>query len=255
MRATRSLTRTACALATAVMAAACGSSSPNGGTSAGPEGGTAPGSDSGTGLQSDAGASPDGDPGPAPDAAGDAPPALDGTASGDGSVGTFPCGTAPQGAAPPLSVPTGGKTYYVSPSGKDSNDGLSTTTAFQSLQQGATTAQAGDTVLVMDGTYTNTGTNDVVDIEHSGTATAWIVFAAAPGAHPLVTFNGWSAFNITGSYVAVDGFEIQGDRTAITMAQAQSYQTGGQYPASANGSGIIAGSFSLNKGPNHIIIR
>ncbi len=203
----------------------------------------------------DAASVPDG----APD---DAPIADDGSGNvdapigaGDAGPGSFPCGTAPTGVAPPLSVPTGGKTYYVSPMGSDSNNGLSTSSPFQTLQQGANTAKAGDTVLAMSGTYTNSGTNDVVDIKTSGTASAWIVFAAAPGAHPLVSFNGWAGFNITGSYVAIDGFEIQGDRTAITQAQAVSYQTSGQYPASANGGGIVAGSFAANTGPNHLIIR
>jgi hypothetical protein len=231
------------------MAAACSDSSPGAGPSFESDAGsTPPVSDAGTTL--------------GPDATSDAYGPSDGGVStdaktspdGDASA-TFPCGTAPMGAAPPLSVPTGGKTYYVSPTGNDSHDGLSSSTPFQTLQHGADTAQAGDTVLVMDGTYTNSGTNDVVDIKSSGTASAWIVFSNAPGAHPLISFNGWSGFNITGSYVAVDGFEIQGDRTAITLAQAESYQTSGQYPASANGAGIMAGSFSLNTGPNHLIIR
>src|ERR1700722_4923466 len=124
--------------------------------------------------------------------------------------------------------------------GRDAKKGLAIWITFQTLQQGANTAKAGDTVLAMSGTYTNSGTNDVVDIKSSGTASAWIVFAAAPGAHPLVSFNGGAGFNSSGSYVAIDGFEIQGDRTAVTQAQAVSYQTSGQSPASANGGGIVA---------------
>ena len=49
-----------------------------------------------------------------------------------------------------------GKAYYVSGIGKDGNDGLSTNTAFQTIQKAADLVKPGDTVLVMNGLYKNT---------------------------------------------------------------------------------------------------
>lgn len=56
-----------------------------------------------------------------------------------------------------LAQATTSKTYYVSGTGNDSNDGLTTTTAFRTLQRAANKVSApGDTVYVMNGTYTRT---------------------------------------------------------------------------------------------------
>src|SRR5690349_24222594 len=46
--------------------------------------------------------------------------------------------------------------YYVSPAGNDSNPG-DQNAPFRHLSRGAAAAQAGDTVVVMDGTYDNEG--------------------------------------------------------------------------------------------------
>lgn len=43
--------------------------------------------------------------------------------------------------------------YYVSPTGSDSNDGLSTSTPFATLSKAITTASNGNTIYVMDGTH------------------------------------------------------------------------------------------------------
>src|SRR5689334_12093878 len=48
-----------------------------------------------------------------------------------------------------------GKTYYVSAvTGNDSNNGLTTDKPFKTIQKGVDAAQAGGTVYVMNGTYT-----------------------------------------------------------------------------------------------------
>ncbi len=47
------------------------------------------------------------------------------------------------------------KIYYVSPIGNDANDGLSSTTSFQHPSFAANKTDAGDTVYLMDGTWTN----------------------------------------------------------------------------------------------------
>jgi len=82
-------------------------------------------------------------------------------------------------------------TYYVSPSGTDSNKG-SASAPFQHIQKCATVMVAGDSCQIASGTYRET-----VTPAHSGTAQAGISYRAAPGA--TVTIDGtdpvtaWSA--------------------------------------------------------------
>ncbi|MDE1953972.1 MAG: hypothetical protein KGJ65_12580 [Betaproteobacteria bacterium] len=59
--------------------------------------------------------------------------------------------------ATPVTPPSvTGKTYYVSPTGSDGNNGMSLATAFASPQHAADLVQAGDTVLIAAGTYHGT---------------------------------------------------------------------------------------------------
>ena len=66
-----------------------------------------------------------------------------------------------------------GKTYYVSSTGSNNNNGLSLATAFATPQQAANVAQAGDTVLIAAGTYHGT-----LYPKASGTASAPITFGS-----------------------------------------------------------------------------
>ena len=63
-------------------------------------------------------------------------------------------------------------TYFVSTNGNDNNNGLSINTAFATLQHAADIVAAGDSVLVLSGSYTG------FDIRTSGTSTQPIVFKA-----------------------------------------------------------------------------
>ena len=66
-------------------------------------------------------------------------------------------------------------TYYVSPSGNNSSNGHSTATAFLTLQHAADVVSAGDSVIVLAGTYSG--------FYHttSGTVSQQIIFHAMPG--------------------------------------------------------------------------
>lgn len=78
----------------------------------------------------------------------------DGATTGPGDAGHGDAGDAGGGdMLPPLPPGTGsGTTYYVSPNGKDSNDGKSPSTAWQTLGKvTSTTFQAGDSVLLEGG--------------------------------------------------------------------------------------------------------
>lgn len=125
-------------------------------------------------------------------------------------------------------------TYYVSGTGNDSANGLTTATAFLTLQHAASVTQPGDTVYVMNGTYTNSCAGcDVVDITTPGTANAWITFTAYPGQTPLIQFDGWQAFHIlsTAAYIEISGFTIEGNNYNVTLAGAQNQSTTNPDPA------------------------
>ncbi|WP_369147899.1 RICIN domain-containing protein [Streptomyces sp. R44] len=83
-----------------------------------------------------------------------------------------------------------GTTYYVSPTGRDSNPG-SSSSPFKTIQRCADVAVGGDTCLIRGGTYRET-----VTPPRSGTSTAPITFASAPGATVTVdgtdTVTGWA---------------------------------------------------------------
>ena len=120
-------------------------------------------------------------------------------------------------------------TYYVSPSGNDSNSG-SQAAPFQHLSRGAAVARAGDTVVAMDGTYGNegqvantSGGGSVVVPQYSGTAGAPITFMAQNRGRAILDgsssvqsstlsgcYGAWAYFDLYGvSYITIQGFVIQ----------------------------------------------
>ena len=107
-----------------------------------------------------------------------------------------------------------GKTYYVSTSGNDNNNG-SLSTPWRTIQKAANTVAAGDTVQVRAGTY-----NEVVTMKTSGNATSgYITFQNYPGEAPIVDGTGLAVgssgqtglFSLEGtfSYIVIQGFEIR----------------------------------------------
>lgn len=111
-----------------------------------------------------------------------------------------------------LAVKCYGATYYVSPSGNNSNNGLSAATAWLTLQYASNIVAAGDSIIVLPGTYSG--------FYHttSGTAGQPIVFFAQPGVLinlPNATTN--DGINLEGaSYIVIEGFNLYGlPRTGI----------------------------------------
>jgi len=118
-------------------------------------------------------------------------------------------------------------TYYVSPSGSDSNSGTQSS-PFKSIQQAANIVNPGDTVIVQSGTYQTTDPNKyaIVSLNRGGTASQWITFKCQP---PVVldgqsgaTAYGW-ALGASAGYVVIQGFNIQNCQLAAILSDAQSH--------------------------------
>ncbi|RCJ14742.1 hypothetical protein A6S26_08695 [Nostoc sp. ATCC 43529] len=154
-----------------------------------------------------------------------------------------------------ISTKTAGKTYYVSGRGNDKNNGLSTSSPFRTIQKAANLTKPGDTVLVMNGVYTNANPKgEVITITRSGTPNAWIKFKAYPGHSPKLQHNGWHGvlINNGASYIEVNGFEVIGNNARVTLDYAMSQKSNRTNPLT-NGNCISVDG--RKKGhPHHIRI-
>jgi parallel beta-helix repeat protein len=115
--------------------------------------------------------------------------------------------------------------YVDAGAGSDANDGRSPGTAFATLARAAAAVRPGTTVLVSSGTYTTDGASNPLEITASGTADAWITFAAAPGQHPVIQIprggGATAGIHLFGAaFVVIDGFEIVGQNGSITADEA-----------------------------------
>jgi hypothetical protein len=143
-------------------------------------------------------------------------------------------------------------TYYVAGTGADNNDGLTPATAFRTLQKAADLTNPGDTVLVMDGTYTSSWPGgDALDLKRSGTPDAWITFKAAPGQHPLITsFGEVGIFSNCASYIEISGFTIVGNNAKDSLAYALAHRNR-EDPLCDNSGISLDGRGQGMKLPNH----
>jgi hypothetical protein len=152
--------------------------------------------------------------------------------------------------------------YYVSdPLGSDLNNGLTPTTPFKTLAMAYNNVVAGDTVFIMNGNYSG-GT--LLNITKSGTATKNITFKNYPGQSPklLISGNVYNGIIINGSYIVIDGLEMQGNNANLTYAGAlASYNlskggtvdpNGGTYNTNAI---LIGGSGTSSQFPTHVTVR
>ncbi|MHC5856566.1 choice-of-anchor Q domain-containing protein [Nostoc sp.] len=119
-------------------------------------------------------------------------------------------------------------TYYVSATGNDKNGGLTTSSAFKTIQRAADLTRPGDTVLILNGEYTNApGRGAVLSISRSGTANAWIKFKAYPGNSPRIRHNTSNGIGFAKgvSYIEINGLEVIGNNANVTLAYALSQKS------------------------------
>ncbi|MDE2172757.1 MAG: right-handed parallel beta-helix repeat-containing protein, partial [Patescibacteria group bacterium] len=132
-----------------------------------------------------------------------------------------------------VSQPSGPYTYYVSPSGNDSNPGT-ISAPFLTVQHAADLVNAGDTIIIRAGTYNGFHISRIV-----GTANAPLTIQAYPGEHPVILGNdnghGFSdevySYNssdglyylVPTGYLTVSGLEFTGATSAgaLEIAAAQ----------------------------------
>ena len=110
-----------------------------------------------------------------------------------------------------ISGPAAATTYYVSTSGSDSNPGTSSS-PFRTITHGYGAAVAGDTVMVMPGTYTDHESGLGLHINKTGTASQPITLRSQGRGQAVIdgqnSTDWYSAIYLDGSYNIIDGFRI-----------------------------------------------
>lgn len=164
-------------------------------------------------------------------------------------------------------------TYYVSPTGNDSNPGT-LASPFLTVQRGQTAAVAGDLIYIRGGTYNLTSAQiahtdalyaSVTYLNKSGTASNRIEYSGYPGEKPIFNFSAIkpaglrvTAFYVTGSYIDIKGIEIIGVQVTITThTQSECFRNEGSnniYEADKMHDGMANG-FYLTKGGNNLILN
>lgn len=152
--------------------------------------------------------------------------------------------------------------YYVSDLyGNDNNNGFSVDSSFKTIQFAAGITLPGDTVFVLNGTYTSAYPDwAVVTIDRPGTESNWIVFTNYPNQSPVIEFVA-CGFNIVreARYIVINGFTIKGNSGNITLPEALNQPGGcnnptGQIDPYYNGPGISIWGDNTNGHPHHIRI-
>ncbi len=157
--------------------------------------------------------------------------------------------------------------FYVSPTGKDTNDGRTEKTPFADPQKAVDAAQPGDIILLMNGTYhrppNTTVQNSVIDFVRGGKPAAWIVVKNYPGQHPNLTSDGWNIIKIgrggagrpvtadTLCYLEMRGLHIRGIGDTIRTTHPELID---KVDPLTNGNGISGSGGNEFVAPHHIRI-
>jgi Ricin-type beta-trefoil lectin domain-like/Right handed beta helix region len=153
-------------------------------------------------------------------------------------------------------------TFYVSPNGSGT-DGLTEQTAFRKINDLYALTIPGDTVLVMNGTYTEPNfRSPIAYIDKSGRPDAYITYKNYPGHRPKIKSRNITAIRLVGaSYVVIEGFDVEGSRNEVSFEEADRLlcdepdSSERVNIAQGNGIDIVAEYSDVNKISHHIIIR
>ncbi|TVP81903.1 MAG: right-handed parallel beta-helix repeat-containing protein, partial [Puniceicoccaceae bacterium] len=149
------------------------------------------------------------------------------------------------------------RTFFVSPDGSDSADGLSAATAFATPQHAHDRTEPGDTVIFLPGEWTVTGGQALLDISRSGTREAPITYRAEEGAHVHFRNHGaWAGIRTHGaSHIIIDGFHISGLGESIPIEEARREMNNLNNPRTS-GSGInIVSNLEKNLPSAHVWVK
>ncbi|MBD2536401.1 hypothetical protein H6G97_46810, partial [Nostoc flagelliforme FACHB-838] len=147
-----------------------------------------------------------------------------------------------------------GKTYYVSGTGNDKNDGSNEETAFRSLGRAVYEMKTGDTLYVMNGTYDKGATL----FNKNGSLDNWTTIKAYPGHTPKIKTTGDGINVFSSSYVLIEGLDLEGGRENITLEYALQEKDNPNNPITrANGIAVKAAKIGGEGGSDthHIVIR
>jgi hypothetical protein len=159
--------------------------------------------------------------------------------------------------------------YYVSGNGSDSNNGKSASSPFRTLQKAANLTTPGDTVYIMNGTYTNpVPESDILYIDRSGAPGAYIRYKAYPGHKPVLQASkNWLGVKVDGAaYIIIEGLTVIGNNRNVTEAQAKTQIKGdtgrdgvpneeAKPEYSGNGIGIYYKYENFAQPSHHVIVR
>ncbi|HMD88616.1 MAG TPA: right-handed parallel beta-helix repeat-containing protein [Anaerolineaceae bacterium] len=123
-------------------------------------------------------------------------------------------------------VSAAGITYYVSPTGLDSNPGT-LSQPFKTVQKGVNSLAAGNTLYLRGGTY-----HEAIIESGSGSSSAPIVISSYPGETAIIDGTGfspshngpWQNVEIQGSYVTFENIEVtNSDTRGVTIDNTANY--------------------------------
>ncbi len=124
--------------------------------------------------------------------------------------------------------------FYVDHKGSDRDPGTSPREAFASLQKAISAAAPGDTVVILEGTYTSAPGADLVQIAKKGAPDRWITLRSHPDQKSVLTGDGWNVVSLdhTSAYIELRGLTVRGNRQKLKLEDAMADPDSGKYPDS-----------------------
>lgn len=140
-------------------------------------------------------------------------------------------------------LPSNGNTYYISPTGDDDNNNGTQQKPFKTFSKALEEMFAGDTLIVMDGTYMastedakDKDSDNAVELSKSGNASAFITIKAQHRGKAVISGftnakkSDYALMYISGSYIMIDGLvfsnlEVKNGGKGIELANGANHIT------------------------------